>query len=118
MKVLSGIVLLTAAMTVPALTAHAASNATQLMNANGCSACHADKVKVIGPAWGWISYHYKGQKNAVEAVADFTINGGVGFWKPWTGNIPMPSHPNLTKAQARVIAEWILSQPPIKPPSP
>lgn len=118
MKMFFGIASLTAAVAMGSLTAHAASNASQLMNANGCSACHADTVKVIGPAWGWISYRYKDQKNAAEAVADFTINGGVGYWKPWTGNIPMPSHPNLTKAQARMIAQWILSQPPIEPPKP
>lgn len=118
MKILSGIVFLTAALTMTPLAAHAASNAQQLMDANGCSACHADKSKIIGPAWGWISYHFKGQKNAVETIADFIINGGVGYWRPWTGNVPMPSHPKLTKDQARTIAEWILSQPQIKPPSP
>lgn len=101
-----------------AVTAAATPGAAQLMNANGCSTCHADKVKVIGPAWGWISFHFQGQKDAAETIADFIINGGVGYWKPWTGDIPMPSHPNLSKDDARTIADWILSQPPVEPPKP
>lgn len=101
-----------------ALPAHAADSAQQLINANGCRTCHADKTKIIGPAFGWVAYHFQGKKDAVDTVADFIINGGVGYWKPWTGTIPMPSHPNLTKAQARTIAKWVLSLPPIQPPKP
>ena len=97
-------------------TAFAASNAQQLMQANGCTGCHAAKTKRVGPAWGWIAYRYKGKKNAVQSVAKFIINGGTGYWKPWTGGIPMPSHHNLSQAQAQVISKWILAQPPVKPP--
>lgn len=99
---------------VPAM---AASNVQGLMQANGCSACHAANMKLVGPAWGWIAYRYQGKKDAVKPVANFIIDGGVGYWKPWTGAIPMPSHPNITKAQAEDIAKWILAQPPIKPPA-
>lgn len=113
-----GLAFVAALVAAVALPAHADQSATQLINANSCRTCHADKTKVIGPAFGWIAYHFKGQKDAVNTVADFIINGGVGYWKPWTGTIPMPSHPNLTKAQATTIAKWILSQPPIKPPQP
>jgi len=100
-----------------ALPALAASNAQQLIQSNGCSACHAAKHKVVGPAWGWVAYRYKGKKDAVSSVANFIINGGVGYWKPWTGGVPMPSHPDLTKDQAQTIAKWVLAQPAVKPPS-
>lgn len=116
-KTLIGIAFVAASTITASVGARADStNVQQLINANGCHTCHAAQVKIIGPAWGWIAYHFKDQKDAVETVADFIINGGVGYWKPWTGEIPMPSHPNLTKDQARAIAQWILSQPPIKPP--
>lgn len=118
MKLLSAIALSAAAVVAAPLSAHAAADAQQLMSQNGCSACHAAKQKVIGPAWGWVAYHFQGQKDAVDTVADFIINGGVGYWKPWTGEIPMPSHPNLTKDEARTIAKWVLSQTPIQPPKP
>ncbi len=93
-----------------------ASQAQNLIQANGCSACHTAKQKIVGPAWDWVAYRYQGKKGAVDAVANFIINGGVGYWKPWTGGVPMPSHPNLTKAQAKVIAKWVLSHTPSKPP--
>lgn len=99
---------------VPAL---AAGDAQQLLQSNGCSACHAQDQKVVGPAWGWIAYRYQGKKDAVDSVANFIINGGVGYWTPWTGGIPMPSHPNITKAQAEDIAKWVLAQPVVKPPA-
>lgn len=97
-------------------TAMAASNAKQLIQSNGCSGCHAEKTKEVGPAWGWVAYRYKDKKNAVASVANFIIKGGVGYWKPWTGGIPMPSHHNLSKAQAQTIAKWILARPAVKPP--
>ncbi len=106
-----------AAALLTAVPALAASNAQSLIQSNGCSSCHAQSQKVVGPAWGWIAYRYKGKKGAVDSVANFIINGGTGYWKPWTGAIPMPSHPNLTKAQAKEIAKWVLAQPAIKPPA-
>ena len=109
-------------LSVTALTlagsAWGADNTQQLLQANGCTGCHAAKTKVVGPSWGWIAYRYKGRKNAAESVADFIINGGTGYWKPWTGGIPMPSHHNLSKTQAQAIAKWILAQPAVKPPKP
>ncbi len=98
--------------------AHATENAKQLINAHGCRSCHQDRTKLVGPAFGWVAYHFQGKKDAVKTVADFIINGGTGYWKPWTGMIPMPSHPNLSKAQAETIAKYILSMPPVKPPQP
>lgn len=102
-------------LSVPAIAAN--NNAQSLIQSNGCSSCHAESQKVVGPAWGWIAYRYKGKKDAVSSVANFIINGGLGYWKKWTGGVPMPSHPNLSKAQARTIAKWVLKQPAIKPPS-
>jgi cytochrome c551/c552 len=110
--------ILASAALIIAGSAWGADNAGQLLQSNGCTGCHAEKNKVVGPAWGWIASRYKGKKNAVGSVADFIINGGVGYWKPWTGGIPMPSHHNLSKAQAQAIAKWILAQPAVKPPKP
>lgn len=97
--------------------AFAASSAQSLIHSNGCASCHNQSQKLVGPPWGWIAYRYQGKKDAVNAVANFIINGGVGYWKPWTGGIPMPSHPNLSKTQAKQIAKWVLSQHAIKPPA-
>jgi cytochrome c len=112
------ILLSAAALLAIAASAPSQAQDTQgLLQSNGCSACHAQAQKVVGPAWGWIAYRYQGKKDAVKSVADFIINGGVGYWKPWTGGVPMPSHPNLSKAQAEQIAKWVLAQPAVKPPA-
>lgn len=100
------------------LPAHATENAQQLINGHGCRACHRDKTKLVGPAFGWVAYHFHGKKHAVQTVADFIKHGGIGYWKPWTGTIPMPAHPSLSQQQARTIAKYILGLPRIKPPKP
>lgn len=89
-----------------------------MLKSNGCTGCHAETGKRVGPAWGWVAYHFKGQKGAVETVANFIINGGTGYWKPWTSDLPMPAHHNLSQSRAETIARWILSRPPVKPPKP
>ena len=107
-----------AALLAAAVSAHAAENAKQLMDSHGCFSCHAVDMKIVGPAFSWVAYHYQGKKGSLDTVANFIIDGGVGYWKPWTGTIPMPSHPNITKDQAKTIAKWVLSQKPVKPPAP
>ncbi|GEM_PF-1192930 len=93
-------------------------NVSNMMSNRGCTACHAESNKVVGPAWGWVAYRYKGENHqkAVQAVAKFIIVGGTGYWSKWTGSMPMPSHPNISRKQVDAIATWILKQPPIKPP--
>lgn len=95
-----------------------AAGVPDMLKSNGCTGCHAAATKRVGPAWGWVAYHFKGRKDAVETVANFIINGGIGYWKPWTNDLPMPAHHNLSKSRAETIARWILSRPPIKPPKP
>lgn len=106
------------AMAALSVTAFAAQTPQQLLSAHGCTSCHAPKTKLVGPAWDWVAYRYQGQKGAVQQVANFIISGGTGYWAKWTGSIPMPSHPNLTKAQADELAAWILKHHPEKPPKP
>ena len=97
--------------------ANAASVQSMLSN-DGCTACHTESMKIVGPAFSWVAYRYQGvnHQKAVEAVAKWIISGGAGYWAKWTGGIPMPSHPSISMAQAKEIAAWILKQPPIKPP--
>lgn len=95
-----------------------AASVSSMMSNRGCTACHAKSNKVVGPAWGWVAYRYRGENHqkAVQAVTKFIIAGGTGYWSKWTGGIPMPSHPNISRKQVDAIATWILKQPPIKPP--
>ncbi len=105
--------------TSTALAAPAASSAIKSqMNAQGCFACHAVNMKIVGPAYGWVAYRFAHQKGAVLKLAKKIIAGGAGEWNAWTGGIAMPAHPDLSLAQAEAMARWILAQKPIAPPSP
>lgn len=92
-----------------------ADNAQQMMTQHGCFACHAVSHKVVGPAYSWVAFRYKGDKNAVKMLAEKVIKGGSGHWNKLTGGIPMP--PNaLTMAQAEEAVKWVLSRKPVAPP--
>ncbi len=89
------------------------------MTAQGCFACHAIDSKVVGPAYAWVAYRFRGQvAAAVVKLAHKIIKGGVGYWNPWTGGIAMPAHPQLSLAQAETLARWVLAQHPLAPPKP
>ncbi|EQD27147.1 cytochrome c, class I, partial [mine drainage metagenome] len=88
------------------------------MNAQGCFACHAVDMKIVGPAYGWVAYRFAHQKDAVQKLAHKIISGGAGEWNAWTGGIAMPPHPDLSLAQAEAMARWVLAQKPIAPPPP
>ena len=88
------------------------------MNAQGCFACHAVDMKIVGPAYSWVAYRFAHQKGAVEKLAHKIIAGGAGEWNAWTGGIAMPPHSNLSLAQAEAMARWVLAQKPVAPPPP
>ncbi|SMD13266.1 PQQ-dependent sugar dehydrogenase [Pedobacter nyackensis] len=70
-----------------------------------CKACHTTETKSIGPSLKDIARRYKGRNGADEMLAHKIISGGSGSW----GSYPMPPHANLTDAEARKIAGYILS---------
>lgn len=90
----------------------------QEMTANGCFACHAVTHKIVGPAYGWVAYHYHNNPTTIAYLARKIISGGTGYWNPWTGGVPMVPHPQLTLAQAEQMASWVMAQKPIAPPKP
>jgi cytochrome c len=77
-----------------------ADNAEKLIQASDCSSCHAVDHQVVGPAYSDIAKRYAGQSDAVEKLAAKVRDGGSG----------MTPHADLTDAQRRAIAAWVLSQ--------
>ena len=91
-----------------ALAATATSSAfaqADLAQKKNCLACHAADKKVLGPAYNEVAAKYAGQKDAVNTLAAKIVKGGVGVW----GNIPMPANPQVNEAEAKQLAQWILS---------
>ncbi len=89
------------AATAVALPSHASQ---QLAQKNSCLACHAPSKKLVGPSYNDVAKKYAGQPDAVAKLADSIRKGGTGVW----GAVPMPAQPNLSEADAKTLAQWVL----------
>ncbi|MDF0604056.1 c-type cytochrome [Neisseriaceae bacterium TC5R-5] len=78
----------------------------QMAQKYGCTACHAVDKKLVGPAYKEVAKKYAGKKGAEAMLVQKIKNGGSGVW----GNIPMTPHPNISDADLRTLAKWVLSQ--------
>lgn len=95
----TALILLAVAAAAPALAN------PELATKNGCLACHAVDKKLVGPPYQEVAKRYAGQSDAAARVADSIKKGGAGKWGP----IPMPANPNLSDADAKSLAGWILT---------
>lgn len=90
--------LATVFMAAPALADQA------LAQKKNCMACHALDKKVVGPAYKDVAKKYAGQNVEAKLVAKIK-QGGSGVW----GAIPMPANPQVSDAEAKQLAAWVLS---------
>lgn len=92
---------LTFALAVPAHGQDAAA----LMQSSGCTECHAMKANGIAPGWTQIAAKYAGKSGAAASVVAVIKNGGHGG-----GPISMPAASGMSDANAKKIADYILSR--------
>ena len=71
-----------------------------------CMACHAVDKKLVGPAYKDVAKKYAGDAKAADMLAAKIMKGGSGVW----GAIPMPANPQVSDAEAKKLAAWVLSQ--------
>jgi cytochrome c len=76
-----------------------------LATAKNCMACHAVDKKLVGPAYKDVAAKYAGQKDAVDKLSAKIMKGGSGVWGP----VPMPANPQVTDAEAKKLAAWVLT---------
>jgi cytochrome c len=81
----------------------------KLVSGNDCASCHAADRQIVGPAYAVVAKRYAGQDDAAEKLAAKIREGGSGNW----GTVVMPPHKNLTEAQGREMAKWVLSVKPV-----
>lgn len=96
---------------MPVLVALAALSAPVLADqalatAKNCMACHAVDKKLVGPSYKEVANKYAGQKDASDKLAVKIIKGGSGVWGP----VPMPANAQVSEAEAKKLASWVLSQ--------
>jgi cytochrome c len=78
----------------------------QLAAKKNCMACHQIDKKVVGPAFKDVAAKYAADKDAVARLATKIMKGGSGVWGP----VPMPANPQVSEAEAKQLATWVLSQ--------
>jgi cytochrome c len=78
----------------------------ELAQKKNCMACHQTDKKVVGPAYKDVAAKYAGQKDAADKLAQKIVKGGSGVW----GAVPMPANPQVSEAEAKQLAAWVLSQ--------
>jgi len=77
-----------------------------LATAKNCMSCHNVDRKVVGPAYKDVAAKYRGDKAAPARLATKIMEGGGGAW----GVVKMPSNPQVSEAEAKKLAAWVLSQ--------
>jgi cytochrome c len=89
-----------------ALTASAPALADlALATTKNCMSCHAVERKVLGPSFKEVAAKYKDNKGAVDMLATKIVKGGSGVW----GAVPMPANNQVSEADAKKLAAWVLS---------
>ena len=95
--------LITLAMTLAVAAPALADEA--LAKSKNCMACHAVDKKLVGPAYKDVAAKYGKEAGAVDKLAAKIQKGGSGVW----GAVPMPPNANVSPAEAKALATWILS---------
>ncbi|MDK2657848.1 c-type cytochrome [Cupriavidus consociatus] len=86
--------------------AHAAvdvARAQALASQNACLGCHAMTTRLVGPSYNEVAAKYKGMDPTKLATS--IRAGSKGKW----GSLEMPPQKELSDADAKVLAEWVLS---------
>jgi cytochrome c len=87
------------------IAAGAAKADIELIKSSNCMACHAIDKKRLGPSMTSIADKYRGDNTAAAKLAKKIQQGGVGVW----GQMPMPMQSQVSDADAKTLAEYILS---------
>ena len=72
-----------------------AQSAEDLLKKAGCTACHSNDKKVVGPAYKDVAKKYQGDAGAAAKLAEKVKKGGQGVWGP----VPMPPNPAAAKSK-------------------
>jgi cytochrome c len=89
------------------VTAYAQDDGATLATARLCNACHQMDAPSLGPSWQAIAARHSARSDVmVDVLAGKIIRGGGGNW----GLVPMVPNQRVDEIEARILAQWILSQ--------
>ena len=76
-----------------------------LISKSDCLACHKVEGKLVGPGYDEVAKKYPASEANYDKLSKKIIAGGSGNW----GAVAMSPHPTLSQADARKMAQYILS---------
>jgi cytochrome c len=82
-----------------------AQDAKALLQKSGCTACHSDDKKLVGPAYKDVAAKYKGDAAAAGKLAEKVKKGGSGVWGP----VPMPPNANVKDDDIKTMVAYVLA---------
>ncbi|ROZ75705.1 c-type cytochrome [Ramlibacter sp. WS9] len=91
----------------------AAAASTELAQAKQCMQCHKVKEAFAGPSFHEIAQARKGQRDAMTKMVVTIRRGSNATGGPHWGAATMPDmkeRPEVSQAEARTLAKWILKQ--------
>lgn len=74
-----------------------------VLTANGCTACHSARARVVGPGFNEVAAKYQGKANLEAYLSGKIRNGGSGLW----GQIPMPPQSQVSDGDIKTIVGWL-----------
>lgn len=77
----------------------------QLAKKSNCLNCHTVDKKLVGPSFRDVAAKYRGDAGAEARMMDKIAKGGSGAWGP----MMMPASPQVSEADRRALAGYILS---------
>lgn len=101
--------LTTLATTLGLLVGTAPARASEaLADQKLCLNCHKVDKPQVGPAFKAVAARYANDKGAADALAERIQKGSVPLKGNW-GAVPMPANPQVSPAEAKQLAAWVLS---------
>jgi cytochrome c len=82
-----------------------AQNPEDLLKSSGCTACHLNDKKLVGPAYRDVANKYRGEKGIEVKLVEKVKKGGSGVWGP----VPMPANALVKDADINTMVKYILS---------
>jgi cytochrome c len=76
----------------------------ELIAKSDCLTCHKVSEKLTGPSYKDVAMKYENTDENISLLASKIMNGGQGVWGP----IPMTPHAQLSEADAKQMAKYIL----------
>ena len=95
----------TAPVNASGISEEEADKGLTLIAQSDCLTCHKVEDRIVGPSYSEVAKKYPANDSTYNYLAHKIIKGGKGVW----GEVAMTPHPDLSEADARQMAKYVMS---------